>query len=219
MNSNRRPSFSFKGGLGYTSLDQLLNDFNFQSLHEKEYTDEEKEKLINFLEEIDELAEKYLNPKEKCIYYLVIHEKKRTSEIAVILNYNGWRTTQNSIDRLFKILNIYYEFEKIDQEKLRSVIQENFNKQEIRIIELLEKRLTIQQITHKLGRKFDYNKTRILIKNILSKLENLSDECKDYHTFLIDIRKFKDSCKFSEEEDQVEILNEEKRNGRKNFYR
>lgn len=203
-------SFTARGGLGYIAFDDAVELYHFHLLNEDDYSEEEKEKRRQFLEEIDAIAEKYLNAKEKCIYKLVIHEKKRTSEIAVILNYNGWRTTQNSIERVFKILNLYYIYENIDKEEFKNQVDENFNKIEKRVIELLEKRYTIQQISRKLGKKYHYTKTHKLIKNVLNKLNGLGGAAKEYHDFLVEIRRFKDSCNFDPKTDKITYLGGEK---------
>lgn len=203
-------SFSTRGGLGYIALDDAIELYHFHLFNESDFSEEEREKRIQFLEEIDAIAEKYLNAKEKCIYKLVVHERKRTSEVAIILNYNGWRTTQNSIERVFKILNLYYMYENIDKEEFKKQIDENFNKIEKKVIELLEKRYTIQQISNKLGKKYHYTKTHKLIKNILKKLNDLEGAAKEYHDFLIEIRRFKDSCRFDEKIDRITYLGEEK---------
>jgi hypothetical protein len=199
-------NFATRGGLGYESLDDLIGNYYFEVLLPFSVNDEERENNLKFLEEIDQVANKYLNAKEKCIYFLVIHEKKRTADITIILNYNGWRTTQNSIDRVFKILKLYYDFDLIDAEELQNSISKNFNKIERKIIKLLENRYTIQEINNKLGKKFHYTKTHCLIKNIMNKLMNLGDPCEQYYDFLVEIRKFKDSCNFDEKTDNIRLL-------------
>lgn len=196
-----------KGGLGYIPLDDAVELYHFEKFNASDFSESEKQQRQDFLDEMDKIAETFLNPKELCIYKLVIHEKKRTSDITIILNYNGWRTTQNSIDRVFKILNLYYDFDGIDKAQLHFLIDENFNKLEKRIIKLLEERFTIQQINSKLGKKFHYTKTHSLIKNILSRLEDLEGICKEYHDFLINVRRFKDSCNFDEKRDRIEYKN------------
>lgn len=199
-------NFTTRGGLGYIALDDAVELYHFQLLNENDFSEEEKEKQRQFLEEVDKIAEKYLNAKEQCIYRLVIHERKRTSEIAIILNYNGWRTTQNSIERVFKILNLYYLYENIDKDEFDQQINENFNKVEKRVINLLEQRYTIQQISNKLGKKYHYTKTHKLIKIVLKKLSSLNGAAKEYHDFLIEIRKFKDSCNFDQKIDHITYL-------------
>ena len=203
MNKSSR-NFMVKGGLGYIPLDDAVELYHFQSLNANDFSEDEKEKRQNFLDDMDKIALKYLNPKEYCIYQLTVHEKKRTSDITIILNYNGWRTTQNSIDRVFKILNLYFDFEEIDKEKLQISIDDNFNKLEKKIIGLLEERFTIQQINSKLGKKFHYTKTHSYIKDILSRLQNLGNVSEEYHNFLVEIRRFKDSCNFDEKRDKIE---------------
>lgn len=198
--------FATRGGLGYIALDDAIEIYHFCPINENDYSEDEREKRIQFLEEMDYISSKYLNPKEKCIYHLVVHERKRTSDIAIILNYNGWRTTQNSIERVFKILNLYYIYENIDKSQLNDTIEANFSKIERKIIKLLNDRLTIQQISKKLGKRYHYTKTHSIIKKILNKLETLDQACMEYHYFLIEIRKFKDSCRFDESEDRVEYV-------------
>lgn len=199
-------NFTTRGGLGYIALDDAVELYHFQLLNKSDYSEEELEERGKFLDEMDMIAEKYLNAKEKCIYRLVIHERKRTSEIAIILNYNGWRTTQNSIERVFKILNLYYSFESINKEEFNNQVEGNFNKVEKKVIKLLEERYTIQQISNKLGKKYHYTKTHKLIKNVLSKLSTIGDSSKEYYEFLVEIRRFKDSCNFDKKQDNVTYL-------------
>lgn len=196
-----------KGGLGYIPLDDAVELYHFERFNSNDFSEEEKQQRQDFLDDMDQIAEKYLNSKEICIYKLVVHEKKRTSDITVILNYNGWRTTQNSIDRVFKILNLYSDFEEINKEELSVQIDEHFNKLEKKIIKLLENRCTIQQVNSKLGKKFHYTKTHSVIKVILSRLEEIGGSCKEYYDFLIEIRRFKDSCNFDERKDKIEYKN------------
>ncbi|MDF2615443.1 MAG: hypothetical protein K0Q47_98 [Sedimentibacter sp.] len=204
-------NFATKGDLGYIPLEEALEQYSFESLifYDNEDEDEEtKEQRYKLFQEIDELANKYLNIKELCIYNLVIHENKKTSDIVEIMNYNSWRTTQNSIERVFKILKLYYEFSKIDQEDLSYEITRNFSKFEQKILKFLEDRLTIQQINEKLGKKkFCYTKTHSLIKNIMSRLDDMGGSCRQFYNFLSEIRKFKDSCNFDEKVDNIKILN------------
>jgi hypothetical protein len=204
-------NFSTKGGLGYVALDDAIELIYFEKLNETGYTEEEIKEQQDFLDRIDMIANKYLNSKEKCIYNLVIHEKKRTSEITIILNYNGWRTTQNSIDRVFKILNLYSDYEAIDKIELAVQIDDNFNRLEKRVLALLDQRLTIQEINKKLGKKFHYTKTHSLIKSIMTKLKNVKGASYEYYVFLTEIRKFKDSCRFDEKEDNVQFVGDKKR--------
>jgi DNA-binding CsgD family transcriptional regulator len=206
----RKKTFTTRGGLGYVALDDAIELQHFQLLGISEYTEDERETRRQFLEDIDEIAEKYLNPKENIIYKLVIHERKRTSEVAIILNYNGWRTTQNSIERVFKILNLYSLYEEIDKEEFNKQLEENFTKVERKVIELAERRYTIQQISNKLGRKYHYTKTHRLIKGALKKLQSLEGAAAEYHDFLIEIRRFKDSCNFDVKQDKINFIGGEK---------
>jgi len=208
MISKSSRNFMVKGGLGYIPLDDAVELYHFEHFNANDFSEEEKEQRQEFLDSMDVIASKYLNPKEFCIYNLVVHEKKRTSDITVILNYNGWRTSQNSIDRVFKILNLYYDYEAIDKEELYEQIDNHFNKLEKKIIRLLEERFTIQQINSKLGKKFHYTRTHSTIKGILFRLEGLGDASKEYYNFLIAVRKFKDSCNFNERNDKIEYKNQ-----------
>lgn len=201
MKSNSSKNFSLKGDLGFISLDEALEIYSFESLVVYDNYESNEELDSNFSEEIDNISKKYLNPKERCLYNLVIHEKKKTVDIVEIFNYNNWRTAQNSIDRVFKLLNIYYHLEQIDKEDLNYELERNFTIFERKIIKFLEQRFTIQEINEKIKKKkYHYAKTHSLIKNILERLENSGGTCKQYHNFLVDIRKFKDLCIFNKDE-------------------
>ncbi len=201
--------FATKGDLGYIPLEEAIELYEFADLEIAEEDEELKEQRRLMFDEIDELAKKHLNTKEFCIYQLVIHENKKTSEIVEIMNYNSWRTTQNAIERIFKILKIYYDYSKIDREDLEYEISRNFSKFEQRIVKYLEERLTIQQINNKLGKKrFCYTKTHSLVKNIMSRLDDMGGSCRQFYNFLDQIRKFKDSCNF-DNSDGVTIINKE----------
>lgn len=190
-------NFYIKGDLPYISLDEAMDMYDFSSLIVDDIEDEDKKQSqIKFLENADHIADKYLNVKERCIYNLVVHSNKKTSDITIILDYNSWRAAQNAIERAFKILKLYMDFEEINMELLEYEIERNFTKSEQRVIRYIEDRLTIHQINKKLGKKFHYSKTQSLIKNILSRLADSGGVCRQYYNFLIEIRKFKNSCNF-----------------------
>lgn len=193
-------------GYGFNVVNNEDADLFYLVFGENEERDEKR----RIMEVINSIVKKYLNPKEQCLYYLVVYEQKKTADIQHIVNYNGWRTTQNSIDRMFKILEIYYEFEQIDSEILNREITRNFSKLERKVILFLEKRFTIHQINDELGKKFHYTKTHFLIKNIMSRLADDGGVCRQYYDFLIKIRKFKDSCRFDQKEDDVKFIDEPK---------
>lgn len=198
--------FATKKDLGYISLDDAIEQYSFESLItiQNDEDEERKEENIKFFDEVEEIVKKYLNSKEQCIFNLIINEKKKTSDIVEILNYNSWRTTQNAIERTFKIIKLYHDFSKIDKEELDFEINRNFSKFERKIIKFLEDRFTIQEINNKLGKNYHYTKTHSLIKNIMSRLADMGGPCRQYFNFLEAIRKFKDSCVF----DNTEIFKE-----------
>lgn len=202
-------SFYTKGDLPYVPLDEMMDLYDFSSLIIDNSLDEDiKKEQIEFLRNADEIVERYLNVKELCIYNLVIHGNKRTADITTILGYNSWRAAQNAIERVFKILKLYMEFEEIDKEILDYEIKRNFSKFDQRVILYIESRLTIHQINKKLGKKFHYSKTQSLIKNILSRLADSGGVCRQYYGFLIEIRKFKNSCNFDNQRG-ITVLKEE----------
>ncbi|GEM_PF-4059609 len=206
MRKRSSRNFATKGDLGYIPLEEAMEQYDFQSLEVIEEDEELKEQRRQMFDEIDELAKKHLNPKEFCIYQLNVHENKKTSEIVEIMNYNSWRTTQNAIERIFKILKLYYDFSKIDRNDLECEILRNFSKFEQCIIKYLEERLTIQQINEKLGkRRFCYTRTHSLIKNIMNRLDDMGGSCRQFYNFLSDIRKFKDSCRIEDDDSFTEI--------------
>lgn len=200
-------NFYVKGDLSYVPLDEALEKYNFSSLVDNSIEElENRKENTEFLEKVDIIAEKYLNVKELCIYNLVVHSKKRTSDITVILNYNSWRATQNAIERTFKIVKLYMEYEEINKDLLKYEIDRNFSKFENRVIGYIENRMTIHQINKKLGKKYHYSKTHSLVNNILSRLADSGGVCRQYYNFLIEIRKFKNSCNF-DEYDRIRVLN------------
>jgi hypothetical protein len=196
MKAKSSSAFPTKADLGYISLDEAIELYNFESLITYDtYSFFKIKDDNNICEEIDNIALKYLNNKERCIYNLIIHENKKTVEIVEIFHYNNWRTAQNSIDRVFKLLALYYQLEQINKEEVDFELNRNFTIFERKIIKMLEDRLTIQEINEKIKKKkYHYVKTHSLIKNILERLENSGSACKQYHNFLISIRKFKDLC-------------------------
>lgn len=205
---NYSKNFYVKGDLSYIPLDEALETHNFSALIDNSLEESiTRNENIEFLEKVDKIAEKYLNVKELCIYNLVIHSKKRTSDIAIILNYNSWRAAQNAVERTFKIVKLYMDYEEINKDLLKYEIDRNFSKFEHRVIVYIEERMTIHQINKKLGKKYHYSKTHSLVNNILCRLADSGGVCRQYYSFLIEIRKFKNSCNF-EETDRVRILDE-----------
>jgi hypothetical protein len=206
MKASSSSKFATKGDLGFIPLDEALELYNFESLITYDsYNVLERKDENNFCDEIDDIASKYLNNKEQCIYKLIVHEKKKTVEIVEIFKYNNWRTAQNSIDRVFKLLALYYHLEQIDKDDLNYELERNFTNFEKKVIKFLEERLTIQEINEKIKKKkYHYAKTHSLIKNILERLENSGGSCKQYFNFLIEVRKFKDLCVWSDKENIID---------------
>ena len=206
MKVKHSSTFPTKDSLGYIPLDEALDLYNFESLITYDSYDSFASQDDNsFCDEIDGIAAKYLNNKELCIYNLTIHERKKTVEIVEIFKYNNWRTAQNSIDRVFKLLLLYYNLEQIDKVDLNYELERNFTNFEKKVITFLESRLTIQEINEKIKKKrYHYAKTHSLCNNILERLNNSGGSCKQYYNFLVAIRKFKDLCTWQESERIIE---------------
>lgn len=198
-----KPSSAFptKDSLGYIPLDEAFDLYDFNLIAYDSYNVLEQKDENDICDEIDSIAAKYLNNKERCIYNLIIHERKKTVDIVEIFKYNNWRTAQNSIDRVFKLLLLYYNFEQIDKEDINYELERNFTNFEKKVIKFLENRLTIQEINEKIKKKkYHYAKTHSLCNNILERLDNSGGSCKQYYNFLISIRKFKDLCIWQDSE-------------------
>jgi len=203
MKAKSASEFPVKGDLGFIPLLEALDLYKFENLTTYDVYDIFEADNIenNIVDEVDKIVAKYLNNKEQCIYKLVFHENKKTVEIVEIFSYNNWRTAQNSIDRIFKLIYLYYSLEQIDRKDLNYELERNFTSFDKKIIKLLEKRFTIQEISEKIkDKKYNYGKTHSLINNILERLENNGGSCKKYCNFLVSVRKFKDLCTWQDKE-------------------
>lgn len=167
------------------SLDDILENLLITYIDDQEELERQR-KIIDLVEYI---VKTYLTNKEQLIYYLVIHMNKKVSEIMKIAGFDGWRTTNNNVERVFKMIRLYYQYETLDHKKLNKIINKNFTPFEKKIIDLLEKRYTIHEVKDEIG--FRYAKTYTLIKNIMERLSKLPTPCDKYYLFLVEIRKFK----------------------------
>lgn len=171
--------------LGKLSLDEVLDN----AIIYEDYDSEELQRQREILDKVEYIVKKYLTNKEQLIYHCIINMNKRVADVMRIVGFDDWRTTSNNIERVFKMIKLYYGYENLDKKELARIIKENFTPFEQKIIKLLEKRYTIHQIKDKLG--FHYAKAYMTIKDILDRLKNLPEPCQSYYQFLINIRKFK----------------------------
>lgn len=184
---------SSKNKPGLISLDEIIEDLD---VTEEIISEEEIERQAEILDKIEEILLKYFNKKERLIFDLVIRQNKKVSEVKEILGYQNWRTTLNNIQRIFKMIKLYYDYEQIDKEKLKNDLEKHFSEFERRVLMLLEERHIIHDIVVMLNKhyntnKYYYVKLQKFIVTLMEKLESTSDECAKYHYFLKEIRKFK----------------------------
>lgn len=181
---------------GRLSLDEALEDL---VIEEEDLEEIERQKEI--FDKIEEIVKKYFTKKEQLIFHCVIRMNKRVSHVKEIVGYDDWRTTSNNIERIFKMLRIYYEFENLDKAKIQSILKKHFDKLELKVIKLLEQRYTVHEIKDKLG--YNYSKAYLLQKDILNRMKKLPQPVKSYYEFIVNIRKFKKLRDFDIEGNEI----------------
>jgi hypothetical protein len=176
---------------GKLSLDEILEDVIVYN----DYDIEEIERQRKIFDIVEYVVDHYLTNKERLIYYCIIHLNKKISEVMSIVGFDEWRTTSNNVERVFKIIRLYYDYECLDFKELNKILNKNFTPFEKYVIQLLEQRYTIHEVKDELH--YHYAKAYMLIKDILDRLSKLPEPCHSYYEFLVNIRKFKKLSDFN----------------------
>lgn len=193
-NSREMKFHAMQSAFGMESLDNIIGDIILESeVQEYDNNFEFQEEVVVRIEDI---LQKYLNQKEQIIFKLAVYNNKSILDIQRIMGFNSWHVTRLHIRRVVRIVKIYYIYEQIDKTELDKELKKKFNKVERQIITLLHDRKTIHEVKNIM--KYYYKKAYYSIINVLEKLENQGGICKQYHAFLINIRRFKNMQDFEE---------------------
>ena len=170
--------------LNRTSLDIIIDNIVVDDRPEI-ITEDDKEKI----KIIKKIVNKYLSKKETIIFQLIMEFGKGPADLQRILKYNNWWTAQNNITRVMNIIKLFYEYEKLDHEKLEKEIANNFDAEEQLILEHMQDLKTIVNI--KLAINSYYEKTQKTVARIMKKLKNSDGILYNYYLFLKEIRRFR----------------------------
>lgn len=180
--------------LGIISLDEILDEFQVYDIN-NQFTEDQLQAIYAKCNIIDEIINTYLNQKEKTVFKLYIYSRKKICEIMSIMDFDSWRISYNNVNRVSIIIRLYYNFIIKGRKNLDEELKNHFNNFELRILELLEHRHIIYDVTKMINKEFNenlkYMKMQRIVAKIMSKLENGSTSMKNYFKFLSKIRKYK----------------------------